>query len=319
MQVVLKKYKPDWTYIKCDYDSLRETVTKYLTTDKANTFHLGEPTLRFSIVETGQKYRLLLVNWHHAILDATSWELVQQDFHDVYHGEPRVSLYPFAKFVEEIYSKTSDDVAKEKYYWLNKFAQLSRAFIPRLGAPQESGPTRNQIARSIQLPVERISQCAQQLHVTAFTLIKAAWAILLREYTQSNDVVFGYVLNGRNGDLEGVSTIVGPCINTLPSRTLCDNQTTIAELLLQIHESYTFALSYQQSSLRDIQEWVGVSPLFDSIINYRVNSSTQKEHSKTPKDKIDDEGEFKLVPIQGNEATEVSHGVVFYENICITL
>ncbi|KAK9663749.1 hypothetical protein K7432_017975 [Basidiobolus ranarum] len=312
MQVVLTKYKPDWTYIKCDHDTLNERVAKYLTADKANTFHLGQPTMRFSLVETDRKYRLLLINWHHAILDATSWGLVQQDFHDVYHERSRVSMYPFAKFVTELYSKTSNDAIKEKKYWQEVFSLLSKTSIPRLGAPQESDPTRNRIASSIQLPVERISQYVQPLKVTTFTLIKAAWAILLREYTQNDDVVFGYVVNGRNGDLEGVSTIVGPCINTLPSRILCDNQTTIAKLLLQIQESYTSALSYQQSSLRDIQEWVGVSPLFDSIISYRVNSSTQKEHSKTPKDTIDDEGEFKLVPIQGNEATEVSHEIVFY-------
>ncbi|ORX95071.1 hypothetical protein K493DRAFT_351909 [Basidiobolus meristosporus CBS 931.73] len=288
LQLVMKYRKPCWSYKKCAHNSLEKTVATLLAEDKSFTFDLGLPTMRFTLLETDQNYRMLFLSWHHAILDATAWDLILQDYYNVYNSQSRVATYPFAKFVEDLYSKSEVDIAKEKSYWQGKFSQASRSPFPTLGAPEDPAPEMRRVEGRIHIPMEKIAHYAQQLRITTLTLVKAAWASILREYTQNDDVIFGYVVHGRSGDLEGISTIV--------------------EWLMQIHVDYTSALSYQQTSLREIQEWVGASPLFDSILNYRFNSESGTDVN------VESEGALRLVPISGNEATEYPLALNVYAN-----
>lgn len=67
--------------------------------------------------------------------------------------------------------------------------------------------------------------------ITAATMIKVAWTLVLANLAATSDVVYGYTVSGRNLPLEGVESVIGPCLNVLPVRANMNNTNTILDLL----------------------------------------------------------------------------------------
>ena len=80
---------------------------------------------------------------------------------------------------------------------------LSSAAVQVHLPPAESAPAR---------------EIAQHSGLTLNTVIQGAWGLLLSRYTGHRDVVFGSTVSGRPADLEGVESIIGLFINTVPTR-----------------------------------------------------------------------------------------------------
>ena len=49
-------------------------------------------------------------------------------------------------------------------------------------------------------------------------MIVVAWALVLRSYTNSDDVSLGYLASGRDARTDGIDDIIGPLINMLVFR-----------------------------------------------------------------------------------------------------
>lgn len=65
--------------------------------------------------------------------------------------------------------------------------------------------------------MEMFSLVAFKSHcITAATVIRAAWALVLAEMAATPDVVYGHMVSGRNLPLDGVESIMGPCLNVVP-------------------------------------------------------------------------------------------------------
>jgi hypothetical protein len=92
--------------------------------------------------------------------------------------------------------------------------------------------------------------------VTPSTLLRAAWAILLAQYSESHDVVFGCTVNGRSVALDGIETVSGPTFATVPLRVSVHRDTRIAEFLQQLQQKYIDMMPYEQAGLQRIARWV---------------------------------------------------------------
>ncbi|RHZ03998.1 hypothetical protein DYB31_013198, partial [Aphanomyces astaci] len=53
------------------------------------------------------------------------------------------------------------------------------------------------------LVLTQLTQVCNLLEVTPSSIFRTAWAIVLQQYTQSNHVVFGSVVSGRDGGHPG--------------------------------------------------------------------------------------------------------------------
>ncbi|ORX92132.1 hypothetical protein K493DRAFT_377413 [Basidiobolus meristosporus CBS 931.73] len=299
LQVVVKNSDHQWVHIVCDEDSVQSERMAYLAEDKIASFPLGEPAMRFALLETNTGISELVISWHHAILDATSWKLILADFEAVYHSTLRPVTYPFKSFISRMLLRTHESSTKETQFWQNKLSGVENLPFPKLSV-HRTDCEKSQIYSSIETPLSEILQFARRSGVTLFTLIQASWAMLLKMYTQAKDVTFGYVVDGRNSEIKGIDRIVGPCINMLPCRIRYDEQAPIHGWLQEIQQDYASTISYQQSSLRNIEHWTETSPLIDTAINYLPSSmlSTNSELGEISANRL------KLVPCQDAETTE---------------
>ncbi|KAH9140345.1 hypothetical protein LEN26_005277, partial [Aphanomyces euteiches] len=97
-----------------------------------------------------------------------------------------------------------------------------------------------------------------------------AWAITLRKYTRSNDVVFGQVLANRDIPVEGAERILGPLLSTVPCRVQFDDSKSAKELASVVQTQHGLASTHSYASLTDIKHWSGVEAnLYDSLFVYQ--------------------------------------------------
>ncbi|CAK4967634.1 unnamed protein product, partial [Aphanomyces euteiches] len=96
------------------------------------------------------------------------------------------------------------------------------------------------------------------------------WAITLRKYTRSNDVVFGQVLANRDIPVQGAERILGPLLSTVPCRVQFDDSKSAKELASVVQSQHGLAATYSYASLTDIKHWSGVEAnLYDSLFVYQ--------------------------------------------------
>ena len=96
-----------------------------------------------------------------------------------------------------------------------------------------------------------------------------AWAVLLGAYTRRDDVVFGTTVSGRPAELEGVEEMIGPFINTIPSRVHIERETRAYEWFSSLQEQSLGAREFEYAPLVQTAACSKVpagTPLFESLL-----------------------------------------------------
>ncbi|RHY77642.1 hypothetical protein DYB34_006487, partial [Aphanomyces astaci] len=150
------------------------------------------------------------------------------------------------------------------------------------------------------LVLPQLTQVCKLLEVTPSSIFRTAWAIVLQQYTQSNHVVFGSVVSGRDGGHPGAERMVGMLINTVPILVHIPLAMAASQCVQAVHAYSTGLLEHAHCSLSDIQHWIGTSELFDTILAYANYPQSELHKSNAPRPfSIELQGgeEFVDVPI----------------------
>ncbi|HEY3902099.1 MAG TPA: amino acid adenylation domain-containing protein [Chthoniobacter sp.] len=102
--------------------------------------------------------------------------------------------------------------------------------------------------------ISRLQRVAVEERTTLFTVFAAAFAVLLRRYTQKDDLVIGTPLSGRE-TLED-EALIGPFVNTLPIRCRVRDDRTIREFLAHFREQTLSAFQHATLPFEQIVEAV---------------------------------------------------------------
>jgi non-ribosomal peptide synthetase component F len=131
---------------------------------------------------------------------------------------------------------------------------------------------------------DRLWAISKKYRVTLSTIIQAAWAVLLSRYSREQDVLFGVTVSGRPPAINGVESMVGLFINTLPLRAQVRRGERVSTWLQDLQSQAVETRQYEYSSLVNIQQWSEIpsgTPLFDSILvfeNYPVDKSLREQN-----------------------------------------
>ena len=110
------------------------------------------------------------------------------------------------------------------------------------------------------------------------TLVEGAWALLLSQYNNEEDIVYGTTRSCRQASIEGAESMIGLLMNTVPVRVNIPKQTKMIDWLMQLWEQHTRMLEYIHPPLYEIQKWSDMthgSPLFESLVfleDYNLSS-----------------------------------------------
>jgi non-ribosomal peptide synthetase component F len=113
------------------------------------------------------------------------------------------------------------------------------------------------------------------------TIVMGAWAFLLSRHSGQRDVLFGVVTSGRPPNLDGVESMIGLFVNTLPMRVRVPSSDSIRTWLEEIQRQQLEIQKYDYSPLAEVQQWSDIArseQLFESIFAFENFPVTPNTH-----------------------------------------
>lgn len=261
-QLVLKQFSADVKHLK--YNGA--DVGSYLEDQPTADYTQKRPHHRITICETRDK-TFLQLEISHSLIDGTSMALIMRDFTSAYENSLVIGPDPLYKdYIAYLQTRSK---AESLGYWTSYLADVQPCHFPRLrDATVVNSPTSNSLTITIDHD-SQVQKFCEEHEVTMGNLFQAAWGLILKTYTGSSDVCFGYMAAGRDIPIDGVYDVVGPLINILVCRMSVDDNRLVKNLLKQLQTDYLDSLPHQHTSLATIQhelEDLG-TPLFNTIMS----------------------------------------------------
>ncbi|OXI78774.1 non-ribosomal peptide synthetase [Burkholderia sp. AU33423] len=284
VQTVLHTVELPWTVLDWrhrDASRRAQDFDAFLADDRKRGFDLQRaPLFRCTLIqETDTRHRFC---WsaHHIILDGWSTATLMKEVFDDYlslarTGTPAVaaSAPGYRAYIDWLarHPRSADET-----WWRAELAGFHAA-TPIVASParQTTGDAARQDKRRTQqfllddALTARLQALTRAHRVTLNVLIRAVWALVLRRHAGTDDVVFGVTVSGRPPLLDGVESIVGLFINTLPLRLRIAPERPFIEWLAEVHAAQAAMEPHSYSSLVDIQSWSELparDSLFDSLL-----------------------------------------------------
>jgi amino acid adenylation domain-containing protein/non-ribosomal peptide synthase protein (TIGR01720 family) len=279
LQVVLKERKIEITYFdireECRRRPADELVEEYRVADRSKPFDLVEDILlRLTVLRLGEDQYEMLWSSHHILMDGWCMGVLINEFGLIYRatlsGLPLLldPPTPYSLYIRWLEKK---DQEESQLYWKGYLSGYDRvAGIPRKDSVLSESLPYSSGMEPLILPKEQtkaLQAISARQGVTLNTLLQCAWGLLLAKYNLQDDVVFGTVVSGRPADIEGIETMVGLFINTVPVRLKWSPGDSIAGLLRTAQEQVLQREPHQYASLPAVQAGHELGrELFDHIL-----------------------------------------------------
>ncbi|KAF2463979.1 acetyl-CoA synthetase-like protein, partial [Lindgomyces ingoldianus] len=221
-----------------------ERLDEYLQKDKSLSMELGDPLARFALVTEGQGgKRWFVATIHHVLYDGWSLPRILEAVTKTYDGglvEKQPSFHAFIKYLSQ------QDQEAGEMYWKTALADCQATLFPPLpSAVQQPVADATMVYQCPPLPTAGSD-------TTMSTLLRAAWALVASRYTNSDDVVFGAIVTGRNAPVPGIEAMIGPTIATVPVRVRVQGDQAVSDFLQGVQQQSTEMIAYEQTGLQRI-------------------------------------------------------------------
>jgi amino acid adenylation domain-containing protein/non-ribosomal peptide synthase protein (TIGR01720 family) len=239
--------------------------------ERAARFDLARPPLlRCALIALGGGQSRLVLTFHHIIADGWSLPVLHRELMAAY-GDDHPALPAPAPYREYLRHLAGADQEAARAAWRSALAGLEEPTRLVDGAPSGGTPPRpGQVRVELSEPLTaRLSARAREHGVTLGTVVQSAWGLLLGRSTGSQDVVFGTTVSGRDAAVEGIESMVGLFINTLPTRFAWRPADRLGDLLGRLQEEQAQLLEHQHLGLAEIQRVAGpagTGELFDTLV-----------------------------------------------------
>ncbi|MFI1206414.1 amino acid adenylation domain-containing protein [Streptomyces sp. NPDC020802] len=251
-------------------DRLRLVADAVAAEERDRRFDLARPPLmRCAYLRLGEDRGRLLLTFHHSVADGWSLPVLHRELMALY-GEnpaPLPEVAPYRSYLRGL-AAADRDAARET--WRGALAGIEEPTrlveAPADGTPITPAQVRVELSEQV---TARLSARARELGVTLGTVVQSAWGLLIGRLTGRQDVVFGTTVSGRDAEVEGIESMVGLFINTLPTRFCWEPSDTLAELLGRLQDEQAALLDHQHLGLAEIQRAAGLAgggELFDTLV-----------------------------------------------------
>jgi hypothetical protein len=219
-----------------------ESSTGLLSSRRPITFENYQATHRATICKHSPYSATLRVDMSHAVTDGQSGLVLLRDLGQAYNmGSASEPVMPYRNFVSYQQRVSHENSTK---YWSQYLAGAQPSFFPIHGdalGRHDLGTMRCQI----NMYPGALEEFCGKFNVTAANLCQVAWALVLRSYTESEDICFSYVTSGRQAPLKGINNTVGAFANTVICRIKIPGMMAIAQALAQAKNDYLESLGHQ--------------------------------------------------------------------------
>ncbi|MBN8471529.1 non-ribosomal peptide synthase/polyketide synthase [Corallococcus exiguus] len=234
------------------------------------------PLLRATLLVLEEQEHLLLLTLHHIVSDGWSLGVLVREVAELYRAlasGQAPSLTPLRLHYADYAAwqrqwMRGDALDAQLAYWRQRLDPHAVLELPS-DRPRQAQPDGRGARYELLLPlplVQRLKLVALREGRTLFSVLLAAFNVLLQRYSGQDDLAVGTPVAGRSrSELEG---LIGLFVNTLVLRSDLSGDPSFRELLAQVHDSALGAFAHQDVPFEKLVEvlqpsrWLNVSPLF---------------------------------------------------------
>ncbi|QUI24146.1 amino acid adenylation domain-containing protein [Vallitalea pronyensis] len=291
-QVVLKERKLKVSYE--DYSNMEEKedrIEAFERTDRERGFDLTKDhLLRLSIIKKDVETYRLIWSFHHIIMDGWCMPIIFSECFENYHKLCKnmpLEHHQATPFIDYIKWLEGQDKEEGEAYWTTYLeAYEDKAVIPFRKERDAKG---NYNHRTLEYIIEeditkKLSDLAKASKVTLNTVMQSIWGILLQQYNNTDDVVFGNIVSSRPAEIEGIEEMIGIFINAIPIRIKAEGDMTFKALTQKVQESAIASEKYAYIPLAQVQSTSHLkSELIDHLMvfeNYPMDQMQEENREK---------------------------------------
>ncbi|MBR8664605.1 bacitracin non-ribosomal peptide synthetase BacC [Bacillus paralicheniformis] len=297
-------------HMKFDYLDIRGrheqdgVLESYLAEDRQKGFNLAKDTLmRACLIRTSDDSYQFVWTYHHILLDGWCLGIILDELLTIYEMKRKGQHHqledprPYSDYIKWLEDQDKEEAQSYWESYLSGYDQKNS--LPKLRTPSETGFKRRE--KTIECSKEltnRLIKLANQNHVTINTVLQSIWGVILAKYNNSEDVVFGTVVSGRDAEVEGIETMVGVFINTIPTRIRLGKDKLFKDVLRQTQADALESSRYNYMNLAEVQ---ALSELKNDLIDHVMVFENYAVDQKAFEEK-NDVG-FEMVNVSGEEQT----------------
>lgn len=232
-----------------------DQLKKEIERQAKSVFHLEDgPLYNFTLWEINDKRNILLMNFHHLIIDGSSINMLIDKMLTYYTNiiekkpiEVERNELQYADYSVWQQNKLNSEKFHEQLsYWKKKLSNLPKLNLPK--EKQSSAVSNNLEGEEYvyRIPREVTNDIFEYCKLQGRTLYNfslSAFNVVMHYLSKQDEIVLGTVQDGRNQqNLEG---ILGFIVNTLVLRTDLNNNPTLDEVQRHVQKIYIEALDHQ--------------------------------------------------------------------------
>jgi len=258
LQVILDDLKVPVT--QQNVDGSIDATSKQLAETDANSgtdLTFGSSFIRLFVLR-GEKENAFMIRISHAQYDGVSLPELLRQLELRYRGLEVPSSEPFQTYIQHLSSVKPQNVE----YWRKTLQGSSYTEIAAAADPQQKTAF---LTRDVDIS-------GASPDTTHAMLLTAGWAKVLSHHLKVSDVTFGGIVSGRDVDVPGIDTIMGPCYQYQPVRVKFEPNLTASQLLDTVRSqslegSQRATLSFQEV-LKECTDWPADTPFYGSFTNH---------------------------------------------------
>ncbi|WP_457934200.1 amino acid adenylation domain-containing protein [Pseudoalteromonas sp. SCSIO 43210] len=215
-----------------------------------------EPLTRIYLAQLSSTRWRLLFSQHHCLSDGWSLPIILGEVFSLAENKSDGNNYqlpPVTDYKQYIDWYFKQNQQQGLQFWQGKLENVTQPCL--LMPPEDESGLREYCEKVITFDValsQKLNRFCRARSTTLNTVMQMAWSYLLSQYTQSDDVVFGTIVSGRDCDVDGIQTMVGLFINTLPLVSHLDVTQTIESYLQTLQKQQLECNQYNYLPLNDV-------------------------------------------------------------------
>ena len=267
---------------------------RILTSHSSDVPTIGAPPYHVTTCSSTGDKLFCLVEVNHSLVDGTSLQILIRDLQRAF--DETLSTESGTQYRDYIAYVQSLPIENARNYWQQYLKGTEPCLLPSSNTSTKHRRMEAAVAK-LEIGADLRKLC-QSLGLTLSNVFQLAWALVLRAYTGSDDVCFGYLTSGRNIPIAGIEDALGPFINMLVCRTKFSGYATIAQLLSSTQDDYLQGNKHQHISLAEIKRSLNLPdiPLFNTILSIQRHGMAAG---------TTDVASVHIEPIEGEDPTEV--------------
>ncbi|MCK8524320.1 amino acid adenylation domain-containing protein [Aquimarina sp. D1M17] len=235
------------------------------------------PLVRVLIQKENDVYSKIIIDVHHIVIDAASFEILIREFESLCKKETLDPLkLQYRDFV--VYEKTVEEhknTNDQKKFWLDQFSELPESI--KLPNDYTNRDLDKSEGNSFVFEIhgerkEKLQALCKKEQVTMSTLTLTIFYVLLAKLSNQEDIVLGTSTLGRWK--KELRNSIGLFINTLALRSYPEGEKSFVEFLREVNTNVIDCLSNEQYSFDqllsdlDLKSKGNSNPLFDITFEY---------------------------------------------------